>query len=193
MSFSSLCLKIHCRHFCFAFFLQLIDSKENLASFSRSITVPKEAFEKSTGLNNTVPFAAFLTFKNLTKVRKNISNSPSDLLHLMQWIMFLLKSFFKDGMDSNVLGGEVLAIEMGASITNLTDQISINFRNTDHVSKRQLCIRTYGVYTSLSSLNTPDPIYCTVVSFVNRREFHLVAHGMEKVNKNAINPSIHPS
>lgn len=71
----------------------------------------------------------------------------------MQWIMFLLQSFFKDGMDSNVLGGEVLAIEMGASITNLTDQISINFRNTEHVSKTQLCIRTCSVYTSYPGSN----------------------------------------
>lgn len=53
--------------------LQIIDSEDALATFQRSVTVPKEAFEKS--LNVSVPFAVIFRFNNLT-VRKNISISP---------------------------------------------------------------------------------------------------------------------
>nr|XP_046228298.1 adhesion G protein-coupled receptor G3-like isoform X2 [Scatophagus argus] len=81
--------------------MNIIENKDFLDSFTRSVTVPKEAFEKSISLNISVPFAAVFRFLNMAKDERN----------------------------SSVLGNEVLAVEMGATISNLTDQISINFRN----------------------------------------------------------------
>ncbi|XP_044025457.1 adhesion G-protein coupled receptor G2-like [Siniperca chuatsi] len=81
--------------------MSIIESRDNLPQFSRSVTVSKEAFEKAVSLNVRVPFAALFRFTNLTK----------------------------DEMNSAVLGNEVLAVEMGTSITNLTDKISLNFLN----------------------------------------------------------------
>ncbi|XP_049445325.1 adhesion G-protein coupled receptor G2-like isoform X2 [Epinephelus fuscoguttatus] len=44
--------------------ISIIDSEDALATFQRSVTVPKEAFEKS--LNVSVPFAVIFRFNNLT-------------------------------------------------------------------------------------------------------------------------------
>ncbi|KAM3602476.1 uncharacterized protein V6R79_004911 [Siganus canaliculatus] len=84
--------------------INIIDNKDSLATFSRSVTVPKEAFEKLNGTNVTVPFAALFRFNNLTS----------------------------DDPNNTVLNDEVLAIEMGTQITNLTDKISINFQNVKY-------------------------------------------------------------
>ncbi|XP_041815331.1 adhesion G-protein coupled receptor G5-like [Chelmon rostratus] len=84
--------------------INIIESRDSLASFARSVTVPKEAFEKSAKMNISAPFAAFLRFPNLAKDEKN----------------------------STVLGDEVLAIEMGTMISNLTDTISFTFRNVTY-------------------------------------------------------------
>ncbi|XP_039637368.1 adhesion G-protein coupled receptor G6-like [Perca fluviatilis] len=80
--------------------MSIIENKETLATFSRSVTVSKEAFVKAS-LNVTIPFASVIRFLNLASDMKN----------------------------STVLGNEVLAIEMGTTITNLTDKMQINFWN----------------------------------------------------------------
>ncbi|XP_045917370.1 adhesion G-protein coupled receptor G2-like [Micropterus dolomieu] len=81
--------------------ISIIDNTDTMATFSRSVTVPKEAFEKAFSSNVSVAFAVLMRFTNLAKDAKN----------------------------SMVLGNEVLAVEMGANITNLTDKININFQN----------------------------------------------------------------
>ncbi|XP_078130069.1 adhesion G-protein coupled receptor G1-like isoform X2 [Sander vitreus] len=80
--------------------MSMIENKETLTKFSRSITVSKEAFEKA-NLNSTTSFVAVLRFLNLALDKKN----------------------------STVLENEVLAIEMGSTITNLTDKMQIHFWN----------------------------------------------------------------
>lgn len=42
--------------------------------------------------------------------------------------------FFQDDLNSTVLGNEILALEMGATVTKLTDKININFWNMKYVS-----------------------------------------------------------
>ncbi|KAK9531313.1 hypothetical protein VZT92_010746 [Zoarces viviparus] len=81
--------------------IRIVDGSDILARYSRSVSVPKEAFEKSLSLNISVPFVVVLRFSNLAS----------------------------DMNNSTILGDEVLAVEMGASITNLTDKICINFKN----------------------------------------------------------------
>ncbi|KAM8726123.1 adhesion G-protein coupled receptor G5 [Acanthopagrus schlegelii] len=81
--------------------ISMVDSKDKLDVFSRSIAVPEEAFEQSLRMNVSVPFAAVFRFLNMTK----------------------------DENNSTVLGNEVIAIEMGTKIRDLTENISIIFRN----------------------------------------------------------------
>ncbi|XP_030577852.1 adhesion G-protein coupled receptor G2-like [Archocentrus centrarchus] len=84
--------------------INIIENRESLKSFSRSVTVPKEAFDKAVASNITVPFAALFRFSNLATDEKN----------------------------STVLGDEILAVEMGAEIANLTDKININFKSVTY-------------------------------------------------------------
>ncbi|XP_055005236.1 adhesion G-protein coupled receptor G2-like isoform X2 [Boleophthalmus pectinirostris] len=79
----------------------ILEEKNILSNFSRSVTVSKEAFELAKSLNISEPFAAVFRFLNIAK----------------------------DECNSTVLGDEVIAIEMGAVIKNLTDTININFKN----------------------------------------------------------------
>ncbi|KAF7656294.1 hypothetical protein LDENG_00043840, partial [Lucifuga dentata] len=81
--------------------MSMIGNRKALLQFSRSVVVSKEAFQKAKEISNSEPFAAVVRFNNLAKDEKN----------------------------SSVLGNEVLAIEMGARIFNLTNNISIRFRN----------------------------------------------------------------
>ncbi|XP_031717542.1 adhesion G-protein coupled receptor G6-like [Anarrhichthys ocellatus] len=81
--------------------IRIVDGSDNLAQYSRSVSVPKEAFEKSLSLNVSVQFVVLLRFTNLAL----------------------------DMNNSTILGDEVLAVEMGATIINLTDKICINFKN----------------------------------------------------------------
>ncbi|XP_032442153.1 adhesion G-protein coupled receptor G2-like isoform X2 [Xiphophorus hellerii] len=83
--------------------LKIIEDSKSLETFSRSVSVSKEAFEKAMVLNASLPFAAVLRFLNLTR----------------------------DEMNSTVLYDEVVAIEMGAAIKNLTNTININFKNAE--------------------------------------------------------------
>ncbi|XP_028253934.1 adhesion G-protein coupled receptor G2-like [Parambassis ranga] len=80
--------------------INIIEDRNSLDGFSRSVTVSKEAFKKSQATNTTQPFAAVFRFTNLAK----------------------------DENNSTVLGNEVLAVEMGTTIANLTDKININFK-----------------------------------------------------------------
>ncbi|XP_047244406.1 adhesion G-protein coupled receptor G2-like isoform X2 [Girardinichthys multiradiatus] len=81
--------------------LKIVEDPETLKTFSRSVSISKEAFEKAVSLNISVPFAAVLRFMNMSQ----------------------------DENNSTVLNNEVVAIEMGAEIKNLSDTISINFKN----------------------------------------------------------------
>ncbi|XP_025998381.1 adhesion G-protein coupled receptor G5-like [Astatotilapia calliptera] len=81
--------------------INIIDNTETLKTFSRAVMLPKEAFDKAIAQNVSIPFAALFRFINMAKDEKN----------------------------STVLGNEVLAIEMGAAIANLTDKINIVFTN----------------------------------------------------------------
>ncbi|XP_035474445.2 adhesion G-protein coupled receptor G2-like isoform X2 [Scophthalmus maximus] len=78
-----------------------IVSNSYLPTFSRSVTVPREAFDQALASNVSEPYVA----------------------------MFRLLNMAQDERNSTVLGDEVLAVEMGAEITNLTQQINIHFRN----------------------------------------------------------------
>ncbi|KAK7906962.1 hypothetical protein WMY93_015574 [Mugilogobius chulae] len=64
----------------------------------------QEAFELAMSLNISEPFAAVFRFLNMSK----------------------------DEYNNSVLGDEVIAIEMGAAIKNLTDTINVNFWNFDY-------------------------------------------------------------
>ena len=70
-------------------FLQIIDSRDFLPSFSRSVTVSKQAFEKAIDSNVNEAFAAVLRFNNMAQVRKIPVISPS-LIQLTYMIMLLL-------------------------------------------------------------------------------------------------------
>ncbi|XP_033991457.1 LOW QUALITY PROTEIN: adhesion G-protein coupled receptor G1-like [Trematomus bernacchii] len=94
--------------------MNIVENSDYLGKFSRSVSVSKEAFEKAVSLNITVPFAALFRFNNLAS----------------------------DELNSTVLGNEVLAVEMGTTISNLTDKMSIHFRNV-----------TYEGYPSCQSWN----------------------------------------
>ncbi|XP_034097141.1 uncharacterized protein LOC117563087, partial [Gymnodraco acuticeps] len=94
--------------------MNIVESRDVLGKFSRSVSVSKEAFEKTASLNKTVPFVALFRFNNLAS----------------------------DELNSTVLGNEVLAVEMGTNISNLTDKMSIHFRDI-----------TYEGYPSCQSWN----------------------------------------
>ncbi|KAM4529254.1 adhesion G-protein coupled receptor G5-like [Fundulus diaphanus] len=81
--------------------LKIVEDAKTLETFSRSISVSKEAFEKVISSNITIPYAAVLRFLNMTRDEKN----------------------------STILADEVVAIEMGAEIKNLTEKIGISFKN----------------------------------------------------------------
>ncbi|CAK6975987.1 adhesion G-protein coupled receptor G6-like isoform X2 [Scomber scombrus] len=83
--------------------LNIIDNTDYLSTFSRSVTVSKEALEK-VDLNMTEKFVTVFRFLNLEEDEKN----------------------------STILGNEVLAVEIGAHVANLTDKISVNVRNTTY-------------------------------------------------------------
>ncbi|XP_028997263.1 adhesion G-protein coupled receptor G5-like isoform X2 [Betta splendens] len=84
--------------------ITILNSEGKLHGFSRSVSVSKEAFEKALKLNVTLSFAALMRFNNMEK----------------------------DALNSTVLGNEVVALELGASISNLTDPINITFRNMEY-------------------------------------------------------------
>ncbi|XP_024123923.1 adhesion G protein-coupled receptor G3 [Oryzias melastigma] len=76
--------------------MNIIDDRAKLTGFSRFVTVSKEAFNRAKGTNNTSPFAAVLKFLNMSQ-DENIT----------------------------ILGNEILAVDMGVPIQNLTDTINI--------------------------------------------------------------------
>ncbi|XP_028295729.1 adhesion G-protein coupled receptor G2-like [Gouania willdenowi] len=84
--------------------ITIIEEKTSLSEFSKSVTVPGEAFQKALLSNLSQAFVAVLRFQNLTQ----------------------------DEFNSTVLDGEVLAVEMGAIIANLTDLIDISVRNVQY-------------------------------------------------------------
>ncbi|XP_064847776.1 adhesion G-protein coupled receptor G6-like isoform X2 [Oncorhynchus masou masou] len=81
--------------------IKIVEDQKSLVGFSRSVSVTKEAFEKAYNLSNGSAFAGVFRFPNMSK----------------------------DVYNSTVLYNEVVAIEMGCFIVNLTDKINLNFRN----------------------------------------------------------------
>uniref|UniRef100_A0A3Q1CZI0 Uncharacterized protein n=2 Tax=Amphiprion ocellaris TaxID=80972 RepID=A0A3Q1CZI0_AMPOC len=84
--------------------INIIEDKEILPTFSRSVTVPKEAFEQAISLNVTT---AHVT-------------------------VFRLFNFSLDEFNSTVLGDEVVSVEVGVAIANLTDTVKIYLRNIEY-------------------------------------------------------------
>ncbi|KAM4521550.1 adhesion G-protein coupled receptor G2-like [Odontesthes bonariensis] len=84
--------------------IKIIDDNTLLDAFSRTISVSKEAFEKAVASNISASFAAVLRFTNMTQ----------------------------DDNNSTLLGDEVVAVEMGADIKNLTDTVNLTFKNTKY-------------------------------------------------------------
>ncbi|XP_033847320.2 adhesion G-protein coupled receptor G2 [Periophthalmus magnuspinnatus] len=82
----------------------ILEDSSALSRFSRSVTVSKEAFMMAMSMNISEPFAAIFRFLNMSK----------------------------DEYNSSVLDDEVIAVEMGAAIRNLTDTINLNFRNLNY-------------------------------------------------------------
>ncbi|XP_071368713.1 adhesion G-protein coupled receptor G1-like isoform X2 [Centroberyx affinis] len=80
--------------------VNIIENRDQLHGFSTSVTVSKEAFEKAYNASNGTAFVALLRFNNMAK----------------------------DEFNSTVLQNMVLAIEMGVLISNLTNDIFLNFR-----------------------------------------------------------------
>lgn len=64
---------------------------------------------------------------------------------------------------------------MGTTIRNLTDKISVSFRNMKFVSKK------INNAPSLVSLPTKHMFLMQFCCFVYRKDIHLVNHGMVKV------------
>ncbi|XP_042359741.1 adhesion G-protein coupled receptor G2-like [Plectropomus leopardus] len=91
--------------------INVIEGGDSLPQFSRSVTVPKEAFDKVVNANVITPFAAVFRFLNMTSDEKN----------------------------STVLGNEVLAVEMGTGIANLTNKIRIRFCNIKYEGTPSCC------------------------------------------------------
>ncbi|XP_070397913.1 uncharacterized protein [Nothobranchius furzeri] len=81
--------------------LNIIGDAQTLSTFSRSVTVSKEAFQQAMSSNISIPFAAIIRFLNMTSDDKN----------------------------STVLQNEVIGIDMGAKIKNLSDPVNITFKN----------------------------------------------------------------
>lgn len=54
---------------------QMIEDKATLTQYSRSVTMPKEAFNKAV-CQHMLPFVSVLRFNNLISVRNNIKMSP---------------------------------------------------------------------------------------------------------------------
>ncbi|TKS76370.1 Adhesion G-protein coupled receptor G2 [Collichthys lucidus] len=112
--------------------LSIIEGRKELKKYSRSVTVSKEAFEEALKMNISVPFAAVFRFINMSKDEKN----------------------------STVLGNEILAIEMGTTISNLTDKIGINFFNMDYTPLNKTISST-----DLSNLTIITQVGCGLSMF----------------------------
>lgn len=105
---------------------------------------------------------------------------------MVRGLNFLVLPLFQDTLNSTILGNEVLAVEMGASITNLSDPISITFRNMKYVSfKNKKCTISSRIICFCMFLCGCLPfntmflvLFC---HFVHRMEFHPVTRGMVKV------------
>ena len=54
------------------------------------------------------------------------------------YICLFFLSFFQDEKKSTILGNEVLAVDIGAPVANLTNKISVNLLNATYVSKKTL-------------------------------------------------------
>ncbi|KAK5852709.1 hypothetical protein PBY51_006556 [Eleginops maclovinus] len=80
--------------------MNVLQELDALVTFSRSLSLPKEAFEMAAPFQKA-PFVAFFRFNNLAS----------------------------DELNSTVYGNEVLGVDMGTNITNLTSPIRIRFQN----------------------------------------------------------------
>ncbi|XP_062324461.1 adhesion G-protein coupled receptor G6 [Osmerus eperlanus] len=91
--------------------INIVQDLVKLDGFSRSVTISKEAFQKVYNSTNGTSFAGVFWFPN----------------------------FAKDLKNSTVLNNEVVAIEMGAFITNLTEKISLSYRNINKEGASASC------------------------------------------------------
>ncbi|XP_056284457.1 adhesion G protein-coupled receptor G3-like isoform X2 [Pseudoliparis swirei] len=83
--------------------IYMIEDKATLTQYSRSVTMPKEAFNKAV-CQHMLPFVSVLRFNNL----------------------------ISDEENSTLLGNEVFAVEMGITVADLTDKIHINYKGNTY-------------------------------------------------------------
>lgn len=121
--------------------MQIVDDVKNLPGFSRSVTVSKQALELAAKMNQSANFVSVFRFLNLVTVRNR--NLSFLLIQFTYAIISLYCNFlgcfefFQGDMNCTVLNDEVLAVEVGYPVTNLTDKIAVNFRKLSYVSKKK--------------------------------------------------------
>ncbi|XP_048852726.1 adhesion G-protein coupled receptor G2-like isoform X2 [Brienomyrus brachyistius] len=91
--------------------VMISDDEEAMQKYSRSVFVPQEALNKAISVNQNRTFLGVFLFPNMTKDAKNTS----------------------------VLNNEVIAIDMGTGISNLTTCINITYRNVTKDGFKVIC------------------------------------------------------
>ncbi|KAK7151172.1 hypothetical protein R3I93_012187 [Phoxinus phoxinus] len=91
--------------------IKVIDDISVLKDYPNALTIPKEASLQAFNKTAGNAFLGVFRFPNMTK----------------------------DENNSTVLGNEVYAIEMGTQISNLTENISLAFRNTENMRGTPVC------------------------------------------------------
>lgn len=83
---------------------------------------------------------------------------------------------FQDEKNSTVLGDEIIALEMGADIANLTSEINIHFKDITYVSDKVVLV-FFFCFLFHSESTYSVQFSCLVC----RMGCRLVSHGMVKV------------
>ena len=112
---------------------QQIADEEYLSTFAVSVLISKEAFYDAYS-NTAVPFVGIFRFNNMDKVkRKTNTINRRDAKCIVFFYSCFIFFCSQDEINSSVLHNQVIAIDMGTTITNLSDRIILNFRNVTEV------------------------------------------------------------
>ncbi|KAB5517053.1 hypothetical protein PHYPO_G00185030 [Pangasianodon hypophthalmus] len=98
-------------YFMYSSQFNIVEDETQMPKFERAFSVPKEAFEKASGVNISTLFASLLRFPK----------------------------FPQDYKNSTLLNNEVYSIDMGGEISNLTNTFNLTFRNVDLNASDPLC------------------------------------------------------